>query len=207
MNIWVWKIRNYELWIINNPQEPIGTMHQSESTPDPWDIVGNITFLQCYFSTPPPSWPSGNTWLSQSQPLWLQCEPYDLAKLVYIVIDCSEKMLPSVAKSLANIFSAQNQQKQTKHFWWSILNNSKITEIARNADPKTFTSDYICCHNKFWNHKIILKTKFKINVQSAWSERVRFAEVIVHVASSNCNNDTYLRVSTLFREYHWCWYE
>ena len=54
MNIWVWKIRNYELGIINNQQELIGIMHQSESTPDPWDIVGSITFLQCYFSTPPP---------------------------------------------------------------------------------------------------------------------------------------------------------
>ena len=160
-------LENQELWIMNNQQSTRTNRNNAPVRVNPRSLgySGEYNISTVLFFDPPPSWPSGNTWLSQSQPLWLQCEPYDLAKLVYIVIDCSEKMLPSVAKSLANIFSAQNQQKQTKHFWRSILNNSKITEIARNADPKTFTSDYICCHNKFWNHKIILKTKFKINVE------------------------------------------
>ena len=57
-------------------------------------------------------------------------------------------MLLLVIKSLANIFSARNQHKQAEileEFYF----NSKITEIVRNADPKTFASDSISCDTKF----------------------------------------------------------
>jgi len=67
----------------------------------------------------------------------------------FTVIDCSEKMLPSVAKSLAIKSSQRRISKSQQKIFDEVYFNSKITEIARNADPKTFTSDYICCDNKF----------------------------------------------------------
>lgn len=59
----------------------------------------------------------------------------------------TEKMLQLVIKALANIFSPRNQHKQAEIFEEFYF--SKITEIVRNADPKTFASDSISCDTKF----------------------------------------------------------